>query len=309
MLPGASVAVCSQTARHVLTHIEILPEQTLLPATVMLLVLFAALLHAGWNAVVKSGPDKFLDIVLVTSGAAALSAAVLPFLPLPLSASRPYVAASVVIHVAYFVLIGAAYRSGDMSHAYPLMRGAPPLLVALASGPLLGERLSPGEWGGISLISCGILGLVLVDWRKSSPAVHTTRFALINAVVIAAYILVDGTGVRLSGNPVAYTMWIFLLTAPSILLWALLRRRSHLTSYVSRRWHLGLIGGACTLGAYVLVLWAMTQSPIAMVAALRETSIIFGIAISAFVLKERLGWSRPAAAAIILLGVVIIKLA
>lgn len=109
---------------------------------VMLLVLFAALLHASWNALVKSSPDKFLDIVLVTSGAAALSATVLPFLALPWSASWPYVAASVVIHVAYFLLIGASYRSGDMSHAYPLMRGAAPLLVAVASGPLIGEQLS-----------------------------------------------------------------------------------------------------------------------------------------------------------------------
>src|ERR1700761_8124952 len=125
----------------------------------MLFVLFAALLHASWNALVKSSPEKFLDIVLVTSGAAALSATVLPFLTLPWSPSWPYVAASVVIHVAYFLLIGASYRSGDMSHAYPLMRGAPPLLVALASGPLIGERLSPGEWGGIVLICGGILGL------------------------------------------------------------------------------------------------------------------------------------------------------
>jgi drug/metabolite transporter (DMT)-like permease len=275
----------------------------------MLIVLFAALLHASWNAVVKSSPDKFLDIVLVTSGAAALSAAVLPLLPLPWPASWPYLAASVAIHVAYFALIGAAYRSGDMSHAYPLMRGAPPLLVALASGPLIGERLSLGEWGGIFLICGGILGLLLVDRRTSSLAGRTTRFALINVVVIAAYTLIDGTGVRLSGNPVAYTMWLFLLTAPSILIWTLLSRRADITRHIYSRWHFGLIGGACTLGAYILVLWAMTQAPVAMVEALRETAIIFGIAISAFVLKERFGWSRPVAAAIILAGVITIKLA
>ncbi len=275
----------------------------------MLVVLFAALLHASWNGIVKSSPDKFLDIVLVTSGAAALSATILPFLPLPWSASWPYVAASVVLHIAYFLLIGASYRSGDMSHAYSLMRGAPPLLVALASGRLIGERLSLGEWGGIFLICGGILGLLLVDRRTGSLPGRTTRFALINAVVIAAYVLVDGTGVRLSGNPVAYTMWMFLLTAPSILIWPMLRRRVDIVRHLYSRWRFGLIGGACTLGAYILVLWAMTRAPVAMVAALRETGIAFGIAISAFVLKERFGWSRPAAAAIILLGVVTIKLA
>lgn len=285
------------------------PEQSLLSAAVMLIVLFAALLHASWNALVKASPDKFLDIVLVTSGAAALSAAVLPFLPLPWLASLPYIAASAVIHVAYFALIGASYRRGDMSHAYPLMRGAAPLLVALASGPLIGERLSLGEWGGIFLICGGILGLLLVERRNIGLAASTTRFALINAVVIAAYTLVDGTGVRLSGNPVSYTMWIFLLTAAPLLIWTLLRRQADIASHLYRRWHFGLIGGACTLGAYILVLWAMTQAPVAMVAALRETAIVFGTAISAFVLKERFGWSRPVAAAVILLGVVTIKLA
>jgi drug/metabolite transporter (DMT)-like permease len=275
----------------------------------MLVVLFAALLHASWNAVVKSSPDKVFDVALVTSGAAALSAAALFFLPLPLAASWPYLTTSVVIHIAYFLLIGASYRSGDMSHAYPLMRGAAPLLVALASGPLIGERLSAGEWGGVILICGGILGLLLVDRRGGGFAGDATRFALVNAAVIAAYTLVDGTGVRLSGNPAAYTMWMFLATAPPILIWALLRRRADVIRHFYRRWRYGLIGGACTLGAYILVLWAMTRAPVAMVAALRETAIVFGTAISAFVLKERFGWSRPAAAAIILLGVAAIKLA
>jgi drug/metabolite transporter (DMT)-like permease len=273
----------------------------------MLLVLFAAFLHAGWNAVVKSSPDKFLDIVLVTSGAATFCVFTLPFLPLPWVESWPYVAASTIIHIAYFLLIGAAYRRGDMSHAYPLMRGGPPLLVALASGPLLGERLSIGEWSGIVFICGGILGLLLVR-RVGSNAAGPTHFALINAVVIAAYTLVDGTGVRLSGYPVAYTMWMFLLTAPPILAWAGMRRRGDVARHLYRRWHLAFIGGACTLGAYILVLWAMTQAPIAMVAALRETAIIFGMAISVFVLKERFGWSRPAAAVIILVGIITLKL-
>lgn len=274
---------------------------------VMLLVLFAAVLHASWNAVVKSSPDKFLDIVLVTGGAAALCAVALPFLPLPDAASWPYIASSMVVHVVYFLLIGAAYRSGDMSHAYPLMRGAPPLLVALASGPLLGERLTAGEWSGILLICGGILGLLLVTPAGGNTA-RTTRLALLNALAVAAYTLIDGTGVRLSGYPVSYTMWMFLLTAPPILAWAVMSRRVDVQRHLRARWYIGLAGGACTLGAYVLVLWAMTRAPIAMVAALRETAILFGTAISAFVLKERPGYSRPIAAAVILLGVITLKM-
>ena len=278
-----------------------------MPTSVMLLVLFAAFLHATWNAVVKSSPDKFLDIVLVTGGAAALCAAMLPFLPLPDAGSWSYIAVSALVHILYFLLIGAAYRSGAMSHAYPLMRGAPPLLVALVSGPLLGERLTAGEWSGIVLICTGILGLLLVTPAGGNTA-RTTRLALLNAVAVAAYTLIDGTGVRLSGHPASYTMWMFLLTAPPILAWAVMSRRADMGRHLRARWHLALIGGTCTLGAYVLVLWAMTQAPIAMVAALRETAILFGIAISAFVLKERPGYSRPVAAFIILLGVITLKL-
>ena len=251
--------------------------------TVFLLVLLAALLHASWNAVVKSSPDKFLDIVLVTSAAALLSLAALPFLPAPDTVSWRFIAVSIVIHVAYFLLTGASYRSGDMSHAYPLMRGAAPLLVALASGPLIGERLAPGEWAGIVLICAGILGLVLME-RAPSLSGPTTRFALLNAVMIASYKLVDGNGARRSGHPVAYTMWMFLLTAPAILLYALRRRRRDLVTHLAGRWHLGLLGGACTLGAYILVLFAMTKAPVAIVAALRETAILFGTAISVLVL-------------------------
>jgi drug/metabolite transporter (DMT)-like permease len=274
---------------------------------VMLLVLFAALLHASWNAVVKSSPDKFLDIVFVTSSAAAFCLVSLPFLPLPAASSWPYIAASGVIHIFYFVLIGAAYRSGDMSHAYPLMRGAPPLLVALASGPIIGERLTMGEWSGILLICAGILGLLLVTPAGGSTA-RTSRFALMNAVTVAAYTLVDGTGVRMSGHPASYTMWMFALTAPPILVWAVARRGEAAQRHLRARWHLMLIGGACTLAAYALVLWAMTRAPIAMVAALRESAILFGTAISVFFLKERSGYGRSIAAVVILSGVVTLKL-
>jgi drug/metabolite transporter (DMT)-like permease len=275
---------------------------------VMLIVLFAAFLHASWNALVKASPDKVLDIVFVTSSAGAICAAIVPFVALPDAASWPYIVASAGIHIVYFLLIGAAYRGGDMGHAYPLMRGAPPLLVALASGPLIGERLTAGEWGGVVLICGGILGMLLVNRGRAGKSARTTRLALLNAVMIALYTLVDGTGARLSGHAASYTMWIFVLAAPPVLAWALARHRAAALAHFRERWTLMLIGGACTLAAYTLILWAMTRAPIAMVATLRESAILFATAISVFVLKERPGYSRPVAALVILLGVVTLKL-
>ena len=258
---------------------------------------------------VKSSRDKFLDIVLVTGGSALLSAFILPFLPMPAPASWAYAAASVVIHIGYFALVAAAYRAGDMSFAYPLMRGTAPLLVTVASGPLIGEYLSLGAWTGVLLISAGVLGMTLVHRAPGAAGIRAASPALANAVVIAAYTVVDGAGVRLSGHAAAYTMWVFLATALPLVAWAGMRRRDDLTVHFRSRWHFGMIGGACTLGAYVLALWAMTQAPVALVAALRETSILFGTALSALVLKERFGWTRHAAAAAVVSGAVILKLA
>jgi drug/metabolite transporter (DMT)-like permease len=276
---------------------------------VMLIVLLAAFLHASWNAVVKSSRDKFLDIVLVTAGSALLSAITLPFLPVPAPASWAYVGASVVIHVGYFALVAAAYRAGDMSFAYPLMRGTAPLLVTVASGPLIGEYLSLGAWSGVLMICAGVLGMTLVHGRPGDVGASAALPAMTNALVIAVYTVVDGAGVRLSGHAAAYTMWVFLLTALPLTAWAGLRRRAELAAHFHSRWRFGLLGGVCTLAAYALSLWAMTQAPVALVAALRETSILFGSALSALVLKERFGWTRHAAAVAVVSGAVILKLA
>jgi drug/metabolite transporter (DMT)-like permease len=275
----------------------------------LLVVLFGAFLHASWNAVVKSTGDKFLNAVIVVGAAGLIAALVLPFLPAPDRSSWPFLATSMVLQTAYICLVAAAYESGDMSQAYPIMRGTPPLLVALMSGPLIGEVLPLPRWIGIALISSGVLALAFEARRRAAIGNgHTTVLALINAVFIASYTLVDGIGVRKSGAPAAYTMWVFVLNALPLVIWVLARHRRRIGPHLRGRLHLALIGGVGTLGSYGLALWAMTMAPVAVVAALRETSILFAILISAVFLKEQIGLKRVLAAVLIVIGVIIIRL-
>ncbi|MGH6762747.1 MAG: DMT family transporter [Phyllobacterium sp.] len=275
--------------------------------TVVLIVLFAAFLNASWNAVVKSDGDKFLNSVLVVGCAGLIAGIALVFLSPPARESWPYLAVSGVAQVIYFSLIIAAYRAGDMSQAYPVMRGTAPLLVALASGPLIGEVLSTQKWFGIALICGGVLALTLEGRRRNTGGNAAIWFALLNAFFIATYTVIDGIGVRKSGNAASYTMWVFVLNAIPMVLWAVVMRPGQLLPHLKGRVKLAVIGGVGTLGSYGLALWAMTLAPVSTVAALRETSIIFAVAISAFVLKERIGWPRLVAVALIMAGAVIMR--
>ncbi|KAB8049468.1 EamA family transporter [Janthinobacterium rivuli] len=281
---------------------------------VVAVVLFAALLHASWNAIVKSGKDTFLSTVLVSVGAALISLAVLPFVEAPAPASWPYLLASAVAQLAYYSLLAAAYRAGDMSHAYPLMRGSAPLIVALASWPLIGERLSSMQMGAVACICAGIFALYFAARLPATAAVRkntgrATAFALVNACVIASYTLIDGIGVRLSGAPAAYTMWIFVLNGAGLLLWTVLRRPADLLAYAQTQWRLAAFGGVGTLASYGLALWAMTQAPVAAIAALRETSILFAIAIAALFLREKISPRRYLAIGLIAAGAILMRIA
>ncbi len=189
-----------------------------MPTDALLAVLVGAVLHASWNTAIKSGADKRLDTVLVAGGSALIAALVLPALPLPSAASLPYILASTLLQIVYYRLVAASYRAGSMSHAYPLMRGTAPLIVAAASGVLLGEHLSPAGWAGTLLVCGGVLALAL-GGQRSPERSRATGFALANAVVIAGYTLVDGVGVRLSDHAGAYALWVFLLTAPPMIAW------------------------------------------------------------------------------------------
>ena len=270
------------------------------------IVLLAAALHATWNAVVKGGGDTLMTTVLVAGSAALIAVVALPFLPAPARASWLFIAASSVLQIGYFVLIARIYRLSDMSQTYPLMRGTAPLLVAIASAWFLGAPLAPLAWLGVAAICAGIVSMAATRRAGQGKGVS---LALLNAMVIAGYTLIDGAGVRRSGAPAAYTLWLFLLTGAPLVAWALVARRRGFLGYIATNWRLGLVGGFGAAASYGLALWAMTLAPVPVVAALRETSIVFATAISGLVLKEKLGPARIAGALIIAAGAAVLRLA
>ncbi|MCC2955322.1 DMT family transporter [Massilia sp. IC2-477] len=277
-----------------------------MPGLVLAAVLCAALLHAAWNAAIKAEPDKLRAAGAVTLGAALLGAASLPYLAAPLGASWPYIAGSTALHLIYYRLLAATYRDADFSHAYPLMRGAAPVLAALANSG--SEALHPAQALALGLVFAGG-AVVCVGGGGLRASRRTLGLALLTAVIVAACTLVDGLGVRRSGAPAAYTAWLFLLTGLGVSLTGPRRLRGELGAYVRARPLLVLGGGIATVGSYGIALWAMTMAPIAVVAALRETSIVFAAAIAAWVLRERVGPARIAGAVLIAGGAAVLRLA
>jgi drug/metabolite transporter (DMT)-like permease len=266
------------------------------------IVLFAALLHAAWNALIKSGSDKLLNSLLLCVCGGLLALLVLPFLPMPAAASWPYLMTSAAIHVAL------AYGVADMSFAYPLMRGTAPLFTALIAALALGEPLAFGGWLGVTLLSAGVVALALDSRRAAHLPRRAWGFVLCNAAVIVGYTVIDGAGVRVSGNAWSYVFWLYALTAVPMLAIAWALRGKAMVRLSRDDWAKGFIGSACSIGAYGLALWAMTQAPIALVAALRETSVLFGAVIAALWLHEKFGRVRWLAAAFVVAGVAAMKL-
>jgi drug/metabolite transporter (DMT)-like permease len=276
---------------------------------VFAVVLLAALLHAVWNALIKSAGDKLMSTVTVVVAAAMVAALLVPSVIQPLPASWPFIGVSALLTIGYFVLVARIYRLSDLSHSYPVMRGTAPLLVAVASAVTGTEPMSAMAWLGVLAISVGIVGVA--DSRAAElPAQRQgLSLALGNAVVIAGYTLVDGFGVRRSGAPMGYTLWIFMLSGLPLGVWALVARRRVFVSHLVRHWHLGLMGGIGSITSYGLVLWAMTAAPIPLIAALRETSIVFGTILAWLWLRERVGLRRIVAVCIIASGAAALRAA
>jgi drug/metabolite transporter (DMT)-like permease len=266
-------------------------------------VLGAALLHAAWNALVKGSADKQLDTFAVAAGSGLLALLALPFLTLPAAAAWPWLAGSAAVHILYFVFLAGAYRWGELSYVYPVMRGGGPMIVALTGVLAFREILQPAEWLGVVLICAGILA-----FASGAHDRRATLFALANAVVIGAYTLIDAAGARASGAPVAYTFWFFVANGVVIFGLGAFQRGRALPAYFARHWLRALVGGACALGAYSIALWAMTRAPVALVAVLRETSVIFAAVIGAVAFKEKMTRRRLAATGAVLLGLICLRL-
>jgi drug/metabolite transporter (DMT)-like permease len=272
-------------------------------------VLLAAACHAGWNATIKGGLDPLTTTVLISIGAAIVAVAFLPLVGLPARSAWPWCGASVLIHLVYFAALIESYRAGDLGQVYPIARGSAPLMTAIATTALVGERLSLAGWSGIILLVGGVMLLSLrgsrdvtrLDWKA-------VGFALLTAVTICAYSVVDGVGARRAGSANAYSVALFMGIGPVMAIYALARRGPWVTEAIGRHWRLGLAGGTLQLGSYAIAIWAMTVAPIAIVAALRETSVLFGALIAILFLKEPLRAGRVAAAFIIVVGLTLIRL-
>jgi len=276
---------------------------------VFLAVLFAAACHAGWNALIKGGLDPLSSATLIVAGATVFSLAAVFFVPLPAAASWPYLVASSVIHLFYFAGLAEAYRTGDLGQVYPIARGTAPLMTAVAGTFIVGEHLGILAWCGIVALAFGVLLLSLRGGRDLAKLDRrAVGFALFTAVTICVYTVVDGIGARLAGNPVSYVLWGFIGICICLAPYALWRNGHRLLADLTHFWQRGLAGGALQVVSYGVALWAMTLAPIAIIASLRETSVLFGALIAVLVLKEPLRAVRVAAALLIVTGLVLIRL-
>lgn len=272
------------------------------------LVLVGALLHASWNAMVKAGDDRLIALaaVFLSSGLAGLVA--LPFVPVPAAAAWPWLGLSIVIHIFYVAGLVGAYTHGELGRVYPIARGCGPLLVALVAGRLVGEHLSPVQAAGLLLVSAGILGLAL-EPGSFGVGRRGTLWALFTGATIAGYTVSDGMGARLSGDALGYIAWLFAAQIPVIPVYAWITRRAAVRAYLaSGAWKRGAGGGMVALGSYGIAIWAMSVAPMAMVAALRETSVLFAALIGTFLLGESMGRWRIAAAIVVVAGQVLMNL-
>ena len=278
-------------------------------AGVLWVVLLAALLHALWNAAVKHSVKSRLPSAAIFIGAGIVCVALVPWVPVPAAPSWPFLLGSVATHFFYSVMLGRAYRLGDFGHTYPVMRGLPPLLTVLLVGLFTDEALSGRQQLAMLVLCLGILSLVFESGFRRTARMASVGWALLVAVTIAIYTTLDGVGVRRSGSPLGYVVWLCLLEGLTLALLVLRTQGVPMLVTVVRSWKLTLVGGAATLASYGLVMWAMTQAPIALVSAARETSVVFAVLIGMVAFKERLSRTRAVSIALVVAGLVAMRLA
>ena len=279
---------------------------------VFLAVLFAAACHAAWNASIKRTIDPLATTVLIALGAGAVALVFVPLAGIPAPASWPWLIASIVIHLFYFAGLIESYRAGDLGQVYPIARGSAPLMTGVVTTFYVGEQLGMYGWGGIVLLALGVLLLSLRGGRDIATLnKRAVGAALFTAVTICLYSVVDGIGARAAGPGLAnaYSCLLFVGIAPVVLGYALVRRGWAVVPAMTPHWKIGLGGGVMAVISYSIAIWAMTVAPIAIVAALRETSVLFGALIAVLFLGEPLRAARVIAALMIVAGLVLLRLA
>ena len=268
------------------------------------LVLVAALMHAGWNTIVKTGGDGLLMFVLIKTPTMAIGAVVLAVAGAPNAASVPYAIGSAAGFTAYCFLLIWAYRVGDLGFVYPVARGSAPLWVALLSGLLIGERLHGAGLAGILIISAGIAALAYQP-RTITRHIPDLLRAVGVGLCIAVYTLFDGVGARISGNVLGYAAMVNIFSGVPLVAITFYLRGGETADFLRREWRTGIIGGAMMFATYAIVIYALTLTQMAQVAALRETSVIFAAVIGTLILKEPLGVKRIFAATVIAAGIIL----
>jgi drug/metabolite transporter (DMT)-like permease len=272
-------------------------------------VLLAAAFHAGWNALLKLNLEPIVATTLVATASAIVVVPLALVVGPPVPASWPYVLASVAIHLVYYYTLAQAYRFGDLGQVYPIARGTAPLMTAGLATVWLGETLGGFGWAGVIVLAAGILLLAFRGGRTLARFdARSIGYALCNSLTITSYTLVDGIGARLSGSALQYTVWLFLLSGATVGLYGIVRIGWRLVGDFAANWQLTLGGAALSTAAYAIAIWAMTVAPIALVAALRETSVLFAALLSVALLREPLLPARIAAACLVLAGMVLMRL-
>jgi len=275
---------------------------------IVALVLLAALLHATWNAMAKSGGTPAFSIASYRLVSAVCCLPLLYLLPLPLAESWPMLIASMILHTVYYVTLSRAYHVGDLSQVYPLFRGLAPVLVVAGAAAFAGEYLGTGAMLGIGLVSAGLISISFGGGPLGKIPAPALGWGLATSVLIAAYTIADGLGVRAAGNAFAYIAWLFVLEPIPIGGWLLLRRRAGWFAYLRAKPGKIAAGALFAAAAYAMVIYAMGAAPMGLVSSLRETSVIFAALIGSLLFREPFGRQRVIAAVLVCFGVALIKI-
>jgi phosphonate utilization associated putative membrane protein len=273
---------------------------------IILLVLAGAMLHAGWNVSVKSSTDKILETGLIHLFCSIIAMPVAFYFGAPPKECWPFLIISVLIHLGYYFTLANAYQHGELGLAYPLMRGTAPLFVAIGSYYFIPEStMSIWGWSGVFLICAGVILIGISAGLMQHK--HAILIAMLNAILIASYTLADAAGIRISENPIQYIASLFAIDGWLFCAWVFLLKKKVAIDYAKKRWTYALGGASASITSYSIALWAMTVAPVAAIAALRETSVLFAILFGAWFLNEKINGQRLLSIFMIVLGAMAIR--